>query len=274
MGQVIGGAAKTYLADIATLDHAWTLFKYSRTDSGTVIRVRRASDNGEADFGFGAGDKVDTAGIASFASGGYAYVTTLHDRIGTSDLTCSTAANQPAICDVSGNVLEDALHNAELLYLGSANDYLSANGLARPEPETLVWVCKDTYTGTGALNIIDVTKAGEWNVHRIGCDDAASFLRIRTYPSSALLLNDNTARNNRIIGFAVCNAANSILRINGHEHTGATNSYISTGIVVGTNANVDNYAGRFSCLFHKAGAIDSTEKENMEAWLNDQYEAF
>jgi len=64
--------------------------------TGSLLRLRRSSDNTEQDFGYTSSGDLDTAAIATFVGGGSGFVTTWYDQSGNGkDATQSTAANQP-----------------------------------------------------------------------------------------------------------------------------------------------------------------------------------
>jgi hypothetical protein len=72
--------------------------------TGNAIRVRRSSDNAEADIGFD-GTDLDTSSLTSFCSGTDGFVTTWYDQTGNgNNATQGTAANQPKIVS-SGSVI-------------------------------------------------------------------------------------------------------------------------------------------------------------------------
>lgn len=63
--------------------------------TGPLVRLRRASDNAEADFGYLNNGDLDIAAIAAWA-GGASYVVTVYDQAPAGDdVTQATAANQP-----------------------------------------------------------------------------------------------------------------------------------------------------------------------------------
>lgn len=74
--------------------------------TGSLIRVRRSSDNAEQDFGFidNIERNLDTTALTTFCSGTDGFVTTWYDQSGNAkNATQTTAANQPKI--VSGGVV-------------------------------------------------------------------------------------------------------------------------------------------------------------------------
>jgi hypothetical protein len=58
---------------------AYSLSQLFTTYTGYAIRVRRSSDNAEADIGFD-GTDLDTASLTSFCSGTDGFVTTWYDQ--------------------------------------------------------------------------------------------------------------------------------------------------------------------------------------------------
>ena len=65
--------------------------------TGSALRIRRSTDNVQADFGF-TGNDLNTSAIATFLNGAQGYVTKLYDQSGhviNHDVVQATAANQP-----------------------------------------------------------------------------------------------------------------------------------------------------------------------------------
>ena len=83
---------------------AYSLRKLSTTYSGSAIRVRRSSDNGEQNIGFNADGNLDTTALLSFVGSGTGFVATWYDQSGNNrNATQVSASNQPLI--VNGGVL-------------------------------------------------------------------------------------------------------------------------------------------------------------------------
>lgn len=91
------------LAEAAGLLDAWTtnlsvaygvrkLVSYATR----AVRVRRSSDNAEADIGF-VGQALDTSTLLAHCGAGNGFVVTLYDQIGTLNATHATASRQPKI---------------------------------------------------------------------------------------------------------------------------------------------------------------------------------
>jgi hypothetical protein len=73
--------------------------------TGSLIRVRRSSDNAEQDIGYTAGNVLDESALTTFVGAGDGFVTTWYDQSGNSiNFENSIAANQPQIVS-SGSVI-------------------------------------------------------------------------------------------------------------------------------------------------------------------------
>ena len=78
--------------------------RLSSTYTGSLIRVRRSSDNTEQDIGYTAGNLLDEAALTSFVGANNGFIVTIYDQSGnTKNATQPTAAYQPRIV-VSGAI--------------------------------------------------------------------------------------------------------------------------------------------------------------------------
>jgi hypothetical protein len=92
------------LDDYPNAATAYSLRQLKNAYTGSVIRVRRASDNTEQNIGF-VDNELDTSSLTSFCSGTNGFVTTWYDQSGNGrNATQTTAANQPQIVN-SGNII-------------------------------------------------------------------------------------------------------------------------------------------------------------------------
>jgi hypothetical protein len=77
---------------------AYSLRRLRTAYTGSVIRVRRSSNNAEADIGFTASGDFDTVTLLSFVGTGNGFVTTWYDQSGNGrNATQATATAQPQI---------------------------------------------------------------------------------------------------------------------------------------------------------------------------------
>lgn len=98
-----GGAPPALILDSLSAGAAYSTRKLRTAYAGAAIRVRRSSDNVEADIGF-VGNDLDTAALLSFCGAGSGFLVTRYDQVGTNNETQATTANQPRI--VNAGVLE------------------------------------------------------------------------------------------------------------------------------------------------------------------------
>lgn len=92
-----GAAAFTGAYDaIPSITAAYGMRRLRSAYTGNILRLRRASDNAELDFGYTASGDLDTAAIATWLTATTGYVVTWYDQSGNGyNATQATAASQP-----------------------------------------------------------------------------------------------------------------------------------------------------------------------------------
>lgn len=86
------GPLDSYTTNLA---QAWSVGRRLLASyEGSLIRIRRSSDNAEQDIGYDVAGDLDTAAITAFVSSNSAYITTIYSQNGGQNLTQSTAAMQ------------------------------------------------------------------------------------------------------------------------------------------------------------------------------------
>jgi hypothetical protein len=108
-GNASAAAALLYVGvmDVLSVQPAvnFELRRESRSYTGNAIRVRRSSDNAEANIGFTAIGDLDTTALLNFVGSGNGFVTILYDKSGNGrNATQTTPDNQPRI--VNAGVIE------------------------------------------------------------------------------------------------------------------------------------------------------------------------
>ena len=102
---------------------AYSLRQLSSSYSGNAVKVRRASDNAEADIRFVNGE-IDTTGLASHCGSSNGFVSAWYDQSSNSnDAMQTTAANQPKIYDGTTGVVTPG-SNSNPAIDGDGNNYL------------------------------------------------------------------------------------------------------------------------------------------------------
>lgn len=87
-----------YIDDYAAPLRCYGLSRLIRGYFGPVLRVRRSSDNAEADIGF-SGHGIDVAALLSHVGASDGHVVTWYDQVGQSNLTQASLSLQPTIVD-------------------------------------------------------------------------------------------------------------------------------------------------------------------------------
>ena len=77
---------------------AYSLRKLNTSYTGSAIRVRRSSDNGEQNIGFNADGTLNTLSLLAFVGSGNGFVTTWYDQSENGrNITQTTSSTQPRI---------------------------------------------------------------------------------------------------------------------------------------------------------------------------------
>ena len=87
---------------------AYSVRKLDKDYTGYCMKVRRASDDAEADIGFDGNGDLDTAAIATHCGSANGYVVTWYDQSGNANnATQSTSGNQPQIYNGTAVITEN-----------------------------------------------------------------------------------------------------------------------------------------------------------------------
>ena len=137
-----GAGLRSPLDQVPTCKLAVGLRLLKTTYSGAAIRLRRNSDNVEADFGF-SGTDLDTPAISSWLAGSTAYCVTLYDQSGNgNDMVSSNASNQPLY-------VENGLNGKPILRFSSSQTIKNATNFT--PPYTVVYAAKQTGPSRGRV---------------------------------------------------------------------------------------------------------------------------
>lgn len=114
------GLLDTYSGAAAAYSAARRL---SSAYTGSLIRVRRSSDNTEQDIGYDGSNVLDESALTTFVGAGNGFVTKWYDQSGNAkNLENTTALNQPKIVN-SGTVLKD--NSKPALSFNGTSQYLA-----------------------------------------------------------------------------------------------------------------------------------------------------
>lgn len=101
VGPIFSSTPEVYVGLLDLVSGAAAAYSVARklqaAYTGSLIRIRRASDNVEQDFGALSSGGLDTASIATFLSATTGAIATIYDQSGNArNVTQATAGNQPA----------------------------------------------------------------------------------------------------------------------------------------------------------------------------------
>lgn len=184
----VGGGASLPLDSVAVYGSWSAARRLATAYTGSLIRVRRSSDNAEQDIGYNGSDELDVSALAAFVGANSAYIVTLYDQIGTANLTQATAARQPRIVNagttdtVGGKPamffdgVDDHLNHevGHDIFAAGASTFIAAHSLAAATNRA---VMSEARTATASVNYLAMIEAG---------GTASSFIRLN---SSSVVFN-------------------------------------------------------------------------------------
>jgi hypothetical protein len=103
--------------------------------TGSLIRVRRSSDNAEQDIGYDANNVLDQAALTTFVGAGNGFVTTWYDQSGNGkNATQTTAIRQPQIVSSGSVLLKNGKPNinftSQMLNIGTSQNIANTSYIA------------------------------------------------------------------------------------------------------------------------------------------------
>ncbi len=172
--------------------------------TGSLLRIRRSSDNTESDIDALANGDLDTAAVATFIAAGSGYIVTWYDQSGNGyDATQTTAASQPLYVASGQN-------GRPVLRWDGSNDFLmTATTVSLTDPTTQMMVVNPT---SGWM-----TQARDGSLNGVFSREGSGVFRM--YAGSGLDSAVVTWSAFKIL-LGVFAGASSINRINGVETTG------------------------------------------------------
>lgn len=245
-----GAAPSPYLVDNYTTPIVWGTARYDNADSD-VVRVRRSSDNAEADFN---GTEINDGTLTTWVGANDGFVVTYYN-IGTqaaSDITQATTTNQARIV-ASGVLVTNAEGNgaSDFLWDGVNPSYYEVTTTRPSQPFTTM----HHIDGTAFLGC--VLRFGASNSGRVFIGQTSS--KIRVHLGSNTESSTLTASTNRVMVLA--DGASSATRVNADAETsinpGTGNG--SDPYYVGSRVGAENYDGIMTTI---AVIFDSDQSAN------------
>jgi len=257
------GAAAAY--SLRRLDSAYT---------GDPIRVRRDSDNVEADIPFTSTGDLDTDALAAHCGASNGYVKTWYDQSGNgNDATQTTTANQPKIYDSSTGVVTE--NGRPAMQTDGSNDAFSLSSPISFTDLTWFTVTKKNDTDANGSIIFRLTPSG------YAGDDVDNQGNPRLQGPGVTILR--TTLGNTSASGGEINQHLSYYNRNGTNASGGMNGEVNTEATVATTSFSLNELFQYGSGYIFEGLVqelvlyDSSKKSDrsgIENNINDYYDIY
>jgi hypothetical protein len=267
------------LDDYSGAAAAYSLRRLDSGYSGDPIRVRRASDNTEADIPFTSTGDLDTDALAAHCGASNGYVKTWYDQSGNgNDATQTTTANQPKIYDSSTGVIEvgSAGNERPALYFdgikyGFSADYTDIKNQARFDAYM-------HYQTSDSSFLMFTQNAGSGRYSFAISDTSTSTTLSGAYGTPELYVNGTNA--NIVYGTTTRDDLHDIVVVNAASdpsgavvvHQDATTTSW-TGFVIGNYGGIFSFDGKVSEIVIY-NTDQSTNRTGIETNINDYYNIY
>lgn len=234
--------------------------------TGSLIRVRRSSDNTEQDFGYNGSNELDTTSLLTFCSGTDGFVVTVYDQSGNGrNLTQSTASLQPQI--VSGGTIYTGANSKPECRFDGSNDRMTATSWSLVAPMTVFMVAKQITWGTGYM--LDGTSANGMALTGI-----TSTPTLRIFLGAASVSNSGLAVGTPGLMTMIWNTTsrfqvNANAEVTGGDGTSRTPGGVSLGSA-GSAANFYNFGFQEMVIYsgEKNSTDRTTARNNFDAFYD------
>jgi hypothetical protein len=255
-------ASASYLLDTYSAFAAYSVRQLSSTATN-CMRVRRSSDDAEADIGFADG-WLDETTLLAHVGAGDGFVTTMYDQAGSSiDATQTTAGSQPQI--VASGVV-NKLNGKPALFPQAGSKLITSTFTEQSQPNTW-FVCGQAASGSANGAFCGGGSNNKWQAFYYSA--IGGFYRHGLYAGSGLAGTIKASA--QIVGAGLFNTTSSIIRTNGAEEvTGNAGANPIDKITI-ANANIVNYP----CYrWQESIFYNSDQTANFEAIETDINTAF
>jgi head-tail adaptor len=269
---------------VPSITAAYGMRRLRTAYTGSILRIRRSSDNAEQDINAVANGDLDTAAVSSFIGGGSGYIVNWYDQSGNGYTAAQTTAASQPMYVASGQ------NGKPVGRWDGVNDVLQSSQFSASEaqPNTLIMVGKSNNLSTaippmvfvdgvvsGGRNVIvqDKTPAPSnnyWGLYAGGADATAAIPAIATNVHSVLT--------------GIINGASSLLYQNGVQQSLTRNppsaSYPGSnpmdGVSIGGRYLKDTFwaNGDIAELIICNAALSTGERQAAEAAANNYWAVY
>jgi hypothetical protein len=166
--------------------------RLSSTYTGSLIRVRRSSDNTEQDIGYDGSNVLDESALTTFVGANNGFVTKIYDQSGNSAFASqSTAANQPKIVS-SGTIIK--VNSKAAMQFDGINDSMTFASNPFYTKNTYSFFDVAYYNSTNAFyNMLISTADNDIEIRRNGAGNNMNFIMGGNFgaaPISSIVINN------------------------------------------------------------------------------------
>lgn len=166
--------------------------RLSSTYTGSLIRVRRSSDNTEQDIGYDSNNVLDESALTTFVGANNGFVTKIYDQSGNSAFASqSTAANQPQIVS-SGTIIK--VNSKPAMQFNGTSSSMTYNSNPFYTKNTYSFFDVAKYNSTNAFyNMLIATSDNDIEIRRAAAGDSMQFIMGGTSgaaPTSSIAINN------------------------------------------------------------------------------------
>jgi hypothetical protein len=217
---------------------AYSVRKLDKDYTGYCMKVRRASDDAEADIGFDSNGDLDTAAIASHCGASAGYCSVWYDMSGNgNNATQSTSGNQPQI--YNGTAVITGNGKPALDFDGTSSNLETGALTTTSQPITVVSVTTPQASGFSG-GIVNTTDTNNF-IDFYRADTSFAINAGTTLSTTAQYSVDN-----QYLKFSLFNGSNSEIFVNtssvvtGNANTTGLSGNLRVGLFVTTGTNYMN----------------------------------
>ena len=257
---------------------AYSLRKLRSDYSGNAVKVRRASDNVEADIGFNVFKELNTVALAAHCGSSDGFVSVWYDQSSSNNATQTTAANQPKIYDgTTGVVTENG--KPVIKFLEQGWPYLTASGFGTGNTRFVSYVAK-----MDAEPSVSSRYSMPWIFMQSPISTLGDYLQVNipnitnsallNFPTNSLDVSSASATNiQRLISFNK-NAAGSEMWFDGtSQGTGSGTQNMADGLSIGRFGNYGQGIMSFQEMIIY-NSDQSSNRSNIEDNINTFYSVY
>lgn len=230
-----GGGATPAYDDLSSLVHVYEMRRVLTSYTGSLIRLRRGSDDAESDFGYTSSNDLDTAAITTWLGGASGYIVTWYDQAGGNNLAQATSSKQPLFVasGQNGRPIADFDDGASQFMQVTYSGALS-------QPFTVYVTCQldeAQVTGNAPVYVVDGSTAARMIMGRVFTTENVWAWYAGSWQY------DGGSDSDWHVWTAIFNGASSELFIDGiSRDTGDVNTQNAVGLTVGAQrSTADNF---------------------------------